>query len=105
MASHKMVDGQLPMWVNRITLIVRCSLPVFPVKQTCQAAAGMSQRCRNAFDHLIGAREQRERHRVSECLTWFEIDDKAVLARRVHGKTDLDPVFALRLKHLNLSAR
>jgi hypothetical protein len=44
-------------------------------------------------------------HRVSRCLSWFEIDDKAVLARRVHGKTDLNPAFALRLKHLNLSAR
>jgi len=42
---------------------------------------------------------------MSGCLSWFEIDDKAVLARRVHGKTDLNPAFALRLKHLNLSAR
>jgi hypothetical protein len=42
---------------------------------------------------------------MSGCLSWFEIDDKAVLARRLHGKTDLNPAFALRLKHLNLSAR
>jgi hypothetical protein len=42
---------------------------------------------------------------VSECLSWFEIDDKAGLARRVHGKTDLNPAFALRLKHRNLSVR
>jgi hypothetical protein len=33
------------MWVNRVSLTVRPSLPAFPDKQTFSGSVGMSQRC------------------------------------------------------------
>jgi len=39
-----------------------------------------------SFDHLIGAGEQRLRHGEPECLRGFQIDDKFILGRRLHGE-------------------
>jgi hypothetical protein len=65
-----------------------------PRSRRHQANAACLKSARNghrpdSFDHLIGARAALIAP-LSGCLSWFEIDDKAVLARRVHGKTDRD---------------
>jgi hypothetical protein len=36
------------------------------------------------FDHLVGACEERGRHREAECLGCFEIDHQLVLSGRLH---------------------
>src|SRR5580704_10797060 len=34
-------------WVNRVVLNLDRSLPIYPDQQTCQAATGMSQKCKS----------------------------------------------------------
>src|SRR5229473_2503190 len=43
-------------WVNRVVLTVRCSLPVYPDERTSSEPVGMSQRCqqRTLFPCLNG---------------------------------------------------
>jgi hypothetical protein len=36
------------------------------------------------FDHLVGAFEQRPRHRYTQCLPGLKINHKFVLGRRLH---------------------
>src|SRR5216684_6011105 len=55
-------------WVNRVVLTVRCSLPVYPDERTSSEPVGMSQRChfrtkclaakRGLFDQFVSDAEQ-----------------------------------------------
>jgi hypothetical protein len=71
------------LWVNRVVLTVRRSLPVFPHEQTSSERSGMSQRCQQAtsFDHAIGAGEQCRWHAEAERLRSLEIDNQVKLGR------------------------
>jgi len=51
-AVHR--KGRLPVWVLRVTLTVRRSLPVFPDKQTFSESVGTSQRCQYRNSLAIG---------------------------------------------------
>ena len=57
-------------------------------KSSCPlwANSGLMQRSkkRSLFDHLIGAGEQRRRHREAECLGSFEVDHQLILSWRLH---------------------
>jgi hypothetical protein len=39
-----------------------------------------------AIDHLVGAKQDRLRHRKAECLGGLEVDDHLELGRKLHGK-------------------
>jgi hypothetical protein len=51
------------LWVIRVVLTARPSLPVYPDERTSSEPVGMSERCHErkwptSFDHLVGAGEQ-----------------------------------------------
>src|SRR5258706_15027975 len=45
LTPHKRDQVRCLSWVIRVGLTLRCSLPVFPNKQTFSRSVGMSQRC------------------------------------------------------------
>src|SRR5262249_209104 len=61
---------------------VRCKgeCPLWAKSDSCTAAKGW------LFDHLVGAREQRRRHREAELLCRFEIDHQFVFRWRLNRK-------------------
>jgi hypothetical protein len=89
---RRTTTGRCRIWVNRVTLTTRHSLPVFPEQQTSAAPVGMSQTCHqrthapqkiaSLFDHLVGDSDQRRRYFYVK--PWLlELYDEVELALRI----------------------
>src|SRR5258707_661955 len=87
--------GARRLWIIRVTLTLRRSLPIYPDKQTFLVTVGMSQKCQNRthalrqksflFDHLVGQREQRGRHGEAERIRGLTINDEFELCWQLDG--------------------
>jgi hypothetical protein len=79
-----------PVWVQLRRTQYEHMFPLHPPSRTMLDAVGMSQTChmqthapqqKGLFDHLIGAGEQRGRHRQAQRLGGLEIDREFDLRR------------------------
>jgi hypothetical protein len=71
-------------------------LPVYPDNRTSSGHAGMSGLCHEEthapqqraelFDHLVGASEERLRHREAQRFCSLQIDKKFIVGRRLNRK-------------------
>jgi hypothetical protein len=75
--------GKCLLWVNLVGLTLRCSLPVFPNKQTFSRSVGMSQRCQHqtSVDHLVRTADQRWRNCHTKCFGRLKVDAENEFSR------------------------